>query len=48
MKCTWISSLLVSQRLIFVLDEILYMAHLVVSSEEIFHVNPGTLFDPAE
>jgi hypothetical protein len=46
--CTWICSLLVDQRLIPVLDEILHVPHLVVSREQVVHIGPSALFDPAQ
>jgi hypothetical protein len=46
--CTWVGSFLVDQRLIFVLDEVLHVSHLVVSREQVVHIGPSALFDPAQ
>jgi hypothetical protein len=47
-SCTWIGSFLVDQRLIAVLYEVLNVTHFVMSSEQVVHVDPGALFDPAQ
>jgi hypothetical protein len=46
--CTWVRSFLVDQRLMSVLDEILHVTHLVVSREQVVHISPSALFDPAQ
>jgi hypothetical protein len=45
---TWISTFFVSWRLVFILDEILDMSHLMMSSKKVIHNNSGTLFDPVK
>jgi hypothetical protein len=48
LSTTWIGALLVDQRLVSVLQEVLHVPHLVVDSEQLVHVGPGALFDPAQ
>jgi hypothetical protein len=45
---TWIGSSLVHPRLVLVLQVVLHVPHLVVSREEIFHVDSRALLYPAK
>jgi hypothetical protein len=45
---TWIGTFLVSCWQVFILDEILHMAHFMVSSKKIIHDNSGALLDPVK
>jgi hypothetical protein len=48
LSSTWIGSVLVGRGLVPVLHEVLYVAHLVVDSEQILHDDSGALLDPAQ